>query len=305
MSFSSLTNVIVPADRSNFTATRNARITKITVHHVAGNLTAEQVGRIFQNPSRNASSNYGIGTDGRIGGYVSENSRAWTSSNAANDHAAITIEVSNNGGAPNWPVSNQAWNSLVNLCVDICRRHNFRLTYDGTPKGSLTRHNMFINTTCPGPFLQSRFPQLVTEVNRRLDNTDTYTVVAGDTLAGVARRFNTTVNEIVAINPIITNPNLIRVGWVLNIPSGDRPSQFNLTRMLRRGTSGNDVRELQSRLNNLGIRDNQNRALTIDGIFGPRTEEALRNFQRAQRIGVDGIVGPITASRLGWLFNGR
>jgi len=78
------------------------------------------------------------------------------------------IEVSNSGGAPNWPVSDAAWSSLINLCTDICRRYNFRLTYDGTSNGSLTHHNMFVATVCPGPTLQGRFLELVRAVNARL-----------------------------------------------------------------------------------------------------------------------------------------
>ena len=61
----------------------------------------------------------------------------------------------------------------MNLCVDICKRYNFRLTYDGTKNGSLTRHNMFASTSCPGKYLQDRFPQLVKEVNAKLDGNTT------------------------------------------------------------------------------------------------------------------------------------
>ena len=158
---------------ANADETRNNKIMKITPHHAAGNLSVEAIGKLFQNAGRNASANYGIGSDGRIGSYVPEESRAWTSSSAANDNQAITIEVANNGGAPNWPISDAAWNSLINLCVDICKRYGFKLTYDGTPNGSLTRHNMFAATLCPGPTLQGKFPELVKLVNSRLDGTNT------------------------------------------------------------------------------------------------------------------------------------
>lgn len=170
MSKSGLTAVTVPASTSNYTQGRRGyKICKITPHHMAGVLTAEQCGRIFQNSSRGASSNYGIGNDGKIACYVEEENRAWTSSNRANDCQAITIEVSNSKTGGDWPISESAWNSLVNLCVDICKRYNFRLDYDGTPNGSLTRHDMFANTNCPGPYLKSRLPELAKVVNARLD----------------------------------------------------------------------------------------------------------------------------------------
>ena len=222
MTRSTLTNVAVPAHSSNFTAKRNNKVMKITVHHIAGVLSAEGIGRLFQNASRNASSNYGIGNDGKIGNYVPEESRAWTSSNATNDNQAITIEVSNSGGAPNWPVSEAAWNSLVNLCVDICRRYNFRLSYNGTASESLTRHNMFAATACPGPTLQSRCPELARIVNSRLDSAPkkTYTVQRGDTLWGIARKQLGNGSKYVQIKELNgLKSNIIHPGQILKIPN--------------------------------------------------------------------------------------
>ena len=173
MGFSNLISEIVRADSSNYTHNRGGyKICKFTPHHMSGKLTGHQCANIFRNPSRNASANYCIGYDGEIVGCVDENYRAWTSSSRSNDFQAITVEVSNNGGAPNWTISQASWNALVKLAVDVCRRHNFRLVYDGTPNGSLTRHNMFANTDCPGPYLQGRFNELVTVVNTKLDGGD-------------------------------------------------------------------------------------------------------------------------------------
>ena len=45
-----------------------------------------------------------------------------------------------------------------------------------------------------------------------------YTVIKGDTLEKLAHRFRTTINAILSLNPIITDRNLIRIGWVLRIP---------------------------------------------------------------------------------------
>lgn len=144
-------------------------IKKITVHHMAGNLTVETCGNVFAPSSRKASSNYGIGSDGRVGMYVEEKDRAWTSSNGANDRQAVTIEVANNTLAPNWTVSDAAWNKLVDLCVDICKRNGIsKLNWTGDSSGTLTTHDMFANTNCPGPYLKPRMPKLAEEVNKRL-----------------------------------------------------------------------------------------------------------------------------------------
>ena len=149
---------------------RTGSINKITIHHMAGNLSVETCGNIFSNPDREASSNYGIGTDGRIAMYVEESNRAWTSSSWENDNQAVTIEVANDGGDPDWHVSDEAMESLINLCVDICERNGITsLNYTGYSDGNLTRHNMFAATACPGPYLQSKFPEIADEVNKRLN----------------------------------------------------------------------------------------------------------------------------------------
>ena len=170
MGYSSLAEKFMPAHSNNYSKGRNGyKVCKITPHHMAGKLTAKRCGELFQDPNRQASANYGIGYNGEIYCYVDEDNRAYTSSNRANDCQAITIEVANSQNGGDWPISDASWNSLVNLCVDICRRYGFRLEYDGTPNGSLTRHNMFAATSCPGPYLESKFPELVKLVNARLE----------------------------------------------------------------------------------------------------------------------------------------
>ena len=156
---------------------RTAPISKITIHHMAVvNGTLEGVGNTFAKSSTQASSNYGIDSNGRIALYVDESRRAWTSSNRENDNVAVTIEVANSKGAPNWEVSDKAYAALIDLCVDICKRNNIKeLNYTGDKNGNLTRHNMFAATTCPGPYLQNRFSNIAEEVNKRLKNDGTTT----------------------------------------------------------------------------------------------------------------------------------
>ena len=150
---------------------RKYPITKITIHHMAGNLTVEQCGNVFAPVKRQASSNYGIGTDGRVGMYVEEKDRAWTSSNADNDNRAVTIEVANDQIGGNWHVSDKALSKLIDLCTDICKRNGIEsLNYTGDKSGNLTMHKWFANTACPGPYLSSKFPYIAQEVNKRLQN---------------------------------------------------------------------------------------------------------------------------------------
>lgn len=148
---------------------RTAKIDTITIHHMAGNLSIEACGASFAVPSRKASSNYGIGTDGRIGLYVDESRRSWCSSNWQNDNRAITIEVANDTRDPEWHVSDKALSATIDLCVDICRRNNIpRLSYTGDKSGNLTMHKWFTPTACPGPYLGSKFGYIADEVNKRL-----------------------------------------------------------------------------------------------------------------------------------------
>lgn len=162
---SALVNYVKISPNSN---ARTNSVKKITVHHMAANLSVETCGNVFQ--SRAASSNYGIGSDGRVGLYVDESRRSWASSSPWNDHQAITIEVANSSTGGEWPVSEAAWNKLVLLCADICKRYGFRLNYTGNSSGSLTEHRMFTATACPGPYLHARMSRLAQEVNAYLDS---------------------------------------------------------------------------------------------------------------------------------------
>lgn len=177
MSNSNLVNYTKISPNSN---PRDNTIKKITIHHMAGNLSVEGCGDVFASAARQASANYGIGSDGRIGMYVEEHNRAWTSANSENDHQAITIEVANDGGAPDWHVSDKAMDSLIDLCVDVCKRNGIaKLNYTGDASGNLTRHNMFTATVCPGPYLQSKFPYIAAEVNKKISGSGTTDSSAG------------------------------------------------------------------------------------------------------------------------------
>ena len=153
----------------NFTFKKSKKVLKITIHHAAGvNATLAGMKKTFMG-SRSASANYGIDSKGAIALYVEEKNRAWTSSSSSNDNKAVTIEVANCGGAPNWEVSDEAVKSLINLCVDICKRNNLeKLEWTGNSKGSLTVHRMFKATTCPGPYLYGLMPWIAGEVSARL-----------------------------------------------------------------------------------------------------------------------------------------
>ena len=151
---------------------RNRGITKITVHHMAGDLSLKDLGESFSRADRKASANYAIDSNGQVALYVEERNRAWTSSSRENDHQAVTIEVANDEMGGEWHVSDNAYAMLVELCVDICKRNHIReLRFTGDETGNLTIHKMFSNQTeCPGPYLESRMAELADTVNNRLNS---------------------------------------------------------------------------------------------------------------------------------------
>lgn len=166
---STLATLIMPAAVSY--GRRKYPITRVTIHHAACVTTARALGLYFQLPNSHGSANYGIGNDGQIVLMVAEEKAACTSNSMENDHAAITIEVSNSTAGGDWPVSEAAMESLIQLLVDICQRNPGigRLNFTGNLKGNMTMHKWFAATGCPGAYLGGKFPWIAEEVNRRLD----------------------------------------------------------------------------------------------------------------------------------------
>ena len=164
MSKSNLVNVNIPAYGGNFTYGRDGRkIEAITIHHMAGILSAESCGQIWQTPGREGSSHYGIGNDGKIGQYVDEENTAWCNSNWDSNCKSVTIETSNCSTGGDWPVSDEALNSLIRLVADIAKRNNLGKLVKGK---NLTWHSMFVNTECPGAYLMSKLDYIINEANK-------------------------------------------------------------------------------------------------------------------------------------------
>lgn len=227
----------------NKNSPRNHKIDTITIHCVVGQCTVETLGNIFAPTSRQASSNYGVGTDGKIGMYVEEKDRSWCSSNAANDNRAVTIEVASDTKHP-YAVNDRAFAALLDLVTDICKRNGIRKLVWSTKKAdrvnhkngcNMTVHRDYANKSCPGDYLYNRHGEIAAEVNRRLGVEDTapdagaaqsvtvYTVKKGDTLSQIAAKYGTTYQAIAAYNGI-KNPNVIRVGQKIKIPASTVPA---------------------------------------------------------------------------------
>lgn len=159
----------------NRTSPRNHVIDTITIHCVVGQCSVETLGNIFAPSSRQASSNYGVGTDGKIGMYCEEKDRSWCSSSSSNDNRAITIEVASDTKHP-YAVNDKAMAGLIKLLVDICKRNGIKelkwranKSLIGQPdKQNMTVHRWFANKSCPGDYLYERHGWIADQVNAQL-----------------------------------------------------------------------------------------------------------------------------------------
>lgn len=164
MAVSPLATEAYPAYAGNYSGpAARTNITEITIHHMAGVLSAAQCGGIFQRPGRNGSSHYGIGVNGEIAWYVDETCVAWTNSNWPSNQRAITIENSNSATGGEWPVSDATLNSLIKLVADIAKRNGLGTLVPGK---NLTWHSMYAATTCPGDYLRSKMQYIANEANK-------------------------------------------------------------------------------------------------------------------------------------------
>lgn len=157
------------------TTPRNHKIDTITIHCYVGQVTAKQGVDYFATTDRDVSSNYVVGKDGSIGLSVPESDRSWCSSNRDNDHRAVTIEMACDKTAP-YAVTDKAYEALINLVADICKRNNIKeLLWEGDKSliGNISRQNMtvhrwFSKTECPGEYLYSRLGDIASKVNAKL-----------------------------------------------------------------------------------------------------------------------------------------
>ncbi len=173
MSVSSLASMIQISP--NRTSPRNHKIDTITIHCYVGQATIESIAGWLCNPVAQASANYGIGSDGRIIALMDDNDRSWCSSSSSNDNRAITIECASDKVHP-YAINDKVYKSLINLCADICKRHNIKelkwkadKSLIGQPdKQNLTVHRWFAQKSCPGNYIYSRLGKIANDVNAKL-----------------------------------------------------------------------------------------------------------------------------------------
>ena len=234
MSNSELATEKYIAHSNNYSTGRSGRkIEKVTIHHMAGVLSAKQCGSIFQNGNRQASSNYGIGKNGEIALFVDESNTSYADANWDSNCKSVTIETSNNKTGGDWTVSDKVLSSLIKLITDIFKRNGIKKAIKGK---TITWHSMYSATACPGNYLRSKMDYIVDEVNKKLGEEsskpakpekpkkhiiDTDGKWGTDTTKKAQEVFGTTVDGIVTDQYACyksSNPGLISFEW-LNNPS--------------------------------------------------------------------------------------
>lgn len=146
-------------------------IKKLTWHHMAGVLSVETFGNIVTRAGAEMSATYAIGSDARVGRYLDEKDRPWTSCSPSNDYQAVTIEISNSSMGEPWPISDAVLEKAIDLSVDICQRNGIKnLVYTGDSTGNFTFHYMFADTACPGTYIKSKANEIVKRINDKLNS---------------------------------------------------------------------------------------------------------------------------------------
>lgn len=261
----------------NKTSPRKHKIDTITPHCYVGQVSVERMGQGWAKPGK-TSANYGIGKDGRIGLYVEEKDRAWTSSNKDNDNRAITIEIASDKTDP-YKITDAAYKSLVDLCVDICQRNNIpglkwradKSLIGQTDKQNITVHRWFVAKKCPGQYIYERLGQIADEVNARLGVT-----------VDIVDEPKT--EEIYTFEQFIKDVQKAIGAKVDGIPGPETLSK-TITVSNKKNRQHPIVKPIQRRLAVLGYTS----VGKADGIAGILFKGALKEFQKDNDCIVDGV----------------
>jgi len=246
-------NIIqVPAAPSNYTVGRQGEKVRLIVNHwMAGYLSGTD--KVFQNPSRGASTHYGVGP-GEVHQYVSEENTAWGANNWAVNLQAINIE---HEGGPNIPIQVATYVQSVELQADICARYGI------DPYGTVTVMGW---SDSLGKMVPRSVPTILAHHDADSLNPPKYrsrTSCPGTLDLGVIR-------ERIAARLSTPPPT---------VPVISRPTRYLFSKNLSFGMRGEEVKQLQLRLKAEGT-------FTADatGYYGDITAGAVLEYQK--RVGI-------------------
>lgn len=287
----------------NHSGARTHSIDRITPHCVVGQCSVETLGNIFAPSSKDASCNYGIGNDGRILLCVEEKNRSWCSSSNANDQRAVTIECASDAYDP-YSMNSKVYNSLVNLCVDICKRNGKKsLIWFGNESKSLnyspktdemiiTVHRWFANKSCPGDWLYSRLGNLANSVTKALggSNSSTLSSPSINSSTDSSLKFSPAVKKwqhAMNIGFDFEGVNLVEDGLFGSASTAFAKSHVLYNGINKKFNCPTAIKWLQGMI-----------GTTADGIFGNDTESKLKKYQKNHGLTSDGECGLKTYKKI-------
>lgn len=110
-----------PAHPNGYDDSR-ATIDMIIIHHAAST-SFDSIGQSFKSPARGVAAHWGVGRNDNVDAYVPESKTAYHAANYPVNQRSVGIENVNSSGAPNWDVATETKDTLVELCIDIVKRH--------------------------------------------------------------------------------------------------------------------------------------------------------------------------------------
>ncbi|MFC4425092.1 N-acetylmuramoyl-L-alanine amidase [Deinococcus navajonensis] len=203
----------------------------------------------------------------------------------------VAVGIENEGTYMTVSPPGGQYSALVSLCAWLCQQY-------GIPATELYGHRDFNNTSCPGDVLYSQLPQLRRDVAARLGVTVRVwpTTRSGQT----GERVRSAQRLLIAQGHNLTADGSYGAGTASAVsafqsgvgltPDGVIGSATweRLIRTVRQGDSGPAVQAAQGQLAARGY------SVTVDGVFGPGTDTAVRSFQSSRGLSADGVVGPNT-----------
>ena len=304
---------------------RNQKIVGIVLHHMAAVWPADTLVTYFHNTTRTVSVQLAIGVKGDVWAGLPEEYRSYASDSGWADNRAITIEIANSARGGNWPVSDVTLAKVIDACVDYCIRYGLPGTYTGNTRGTFWKHKWFTGTGCPGPYLESKFPYIAEQVQRRLRSGEKaipvkyYTEGGGTKITPYYAKVIVTdlnvrekasgTSKIVGKLGLFDTIHIMEhsggwgyaegKGWVSLkyttkiqsiVPAPVLTTDQRLTEWIAKhhlmdGSKGELVEGVQAFL----VANNAD--IEIDGIFKAKTDAAVKAYQKKHGLTPDGIIG--------------
>lgn len=267
------------------------RKSSVTLHHNAGTGGHDRVLRTWQ--TRPASAHFNVDQRGTVAQYVKVNEYAWATGNTEGNARSISIEMTNSGGHPNWPVNEETWRSAARLVAWL----HWKILGTRPTRDTVKYHSDWKATACPGPHMKSRRNAVLRVAQE-----------AYDEFTGSSSP--TTQPSRPTPRPSTSTPEIVKKHQrILEVPDDGKwgPNTDSRAIQMRNASwtySGwpvkrkmaHDIKVVQR------VIDTKD-----DGVWGPNSQEALegwiKEFQAHVGVKQDGVWGPKTDGK--WMLARR